>query len=83
MLLGKSFTCEVCDKKFAQRGGLRNHMITHWDDRPLQCPKCDWRCKTKDRLNSHMRCHSTERPYCCEEEGCNAAFGDKGMYNHL
>lgn len=33
----KPFSCDICHKRFAQRGNVRAHKITHLHEKPFTC----------------------------------------------
>ena len=55
----KPFTCQVCDKKFAQKIILVSHQATHSDIRSFKCSICPngRYFKTKSQLTTHMVFH--------------------------
>jgi uncharacterized Zn-finger protein len=67
----KPSECTVCGKSFPTMYRLKQHSITHSDDRPFPCKSCD---KTFSRLSDvkvHSRIHTGDRPYKCKECSLN------------
>ena len=58
-------TCSVCKKRFRNARTLRNHMLTHSDERPYTCQDCGSRFRTVTYLKTHMVIHTNERKYVC------------------
>jgi len=71
------YICDICAKKFGQRGILRRHKKQH--TKPEQCPTCPLRCAEKRDLERHKRaCHSAvKKNFKCERRGCGEMFGRK------
>ena len=62
---GHSFQCTTCDKKFAIKRHLRDHMRSHVNH--YKCPHCDMTCATPSTLKSHIKYrHTTDKPFGCE-----------------
>ena len=47
-------TCEVCQKIFASKQSLENHLKLHKDQRPFSCPKCPKSFVNETILNTHQ-----------------------------
>ena len=50
----KSFQCDKCDKCFAQRCQVKEHMAVH-GDQVFKCTMCNSRCKHKKNLQTHIK----------------------------
>ncbi len=48
------FRCEVCDKTFARREGLKRHTEIHLNERNYRCGACDKTFNTGSQLSMHM-----------------------------
>ncbi|VEL14814.1 unnamed protein product [Protopolystoma xenopodis] len=62
---GRPFRCPQCQRGFAVKAGLVQHLRTHTDERPYPCSQCGRAFKQKIQLTTHLRVHSGERPYGC------------------
>ncbi|XP_039762467.1 zinc finger and SCAN domain-containing protein 26-like isoform X18 [Pararge aegeria] len=57
----RKYDCNICDKTFASRGNLAQHVIKHSNDRPFRCDLCEETFKWKKHLRRHMQIHSQKR----------------------
>ncbi|XP_057695219.1 zinc finger protein 771-like isoform X2 [Corythoichthys intestinalis] len=74
-LVGKPFSCSICDKRFSWKGDLEKHKRTHTGEKPFVCTCCGQRFAEKGNLNKHTRKHSGEKPFKCTL--CNKRFSQK------
>ena len=62
---GHSFQCTTCEKKFAIKRHLRDHMRSHVNH--YKCPQCEMTCATPSTLKSHITYrHTEDKPFSCE-----------------
>ncbi|XP_054626259.1 zinc finger protein 501-like [Dunckerocampus dactyliophorus] len=57
--------CSLCDKTFARKNNLKEHMICHTGERPFICSVCGKSFSRKGILTRHTRLHTGEKPYGC------------------
>ncbi|XP_057321577.1 zinc finger protein 624-like [Microplitis mediator] len=50
-------TCHICRKTFEHRCRLKEHMITHSEERPYECHICHSKFKRAGDLKSHLGTH--------------------------
>lgn len=60
----RPFVCKVCDKRWATKGSLKEHMIIHSESRPFKCGHCPKLFKNQQRMRIHEDTH-TETQYKC------------------
>ena len=64
---GPSLTCKICEKDFADRKELIDHLSSHsrWKPHPKDkthsCSKCDKSFPSAKELKRHMVTHTKER----------------------
>ncbi|XP_073345290.1 uncharacterized protein [Pagrus major] len=73
------FCCDVCGKRFTDRGSLRRHMRVHAGVKPFSCDVCGKRFIQQGHLETHMRVHTGEKPFCCCH--CGKGFTEQGNLN--
>ncbi|CAL1294269.1 unnamed protein product [Larinioides sclopetarius] len=73
----KSYSCNVCNKKFSQKNTLNVHLRTHTNEKPFSCDLCKVQFSQKCTLNRHFRTHTNEKPYSCDV--CNNQFSQKNV----
>lgn len=66
----KLFQCQLCQKKFAARKTLDNHLNTHFGS--YSCQKCGYKAHNMKNLKVHENTHSTVKKYCCNK--CEKQF---------
>ena len=47
--------CDVCSKRFPNRGRLRLHQIIHTDKKPYQCDQCDRAFNQPANMSTHKK----------------------------
>ena len=47
--------CDVCGKRFPNRGRLRLHQIIHTDKKPFQCDQCDRAFNQPANMSTHKK----------------------------
>lgn len=57
--------CSVCDKVFA-KSYIREHMLTHAEEKPFKCLQCPQSFSFKHCLKRHNMKHTGEKPFVCE-----------------
>ena len=94
----RPYKCEVpgCEKRFAEKSGLKRHQETHNDVKPYKCnfPGCKKCFKSRDylgvlwrekvsSLETHRRLHEEEDPFKCTINNCNRVFSSmKSLKKH-
>ncbi|KAK5981362.1 Zinc finger C2H2 type [Trichostrongylus colubriformis] len=53
----KPFTCEICERSFADGSTLRRHRLVHSGEKKHSCPICGRGIARKDNVKSHIRSH--------------------------
>lgn len=71
----KAHECQMCPMKFKTATQLRQHLVTHSDERNFECSICFKRFKTRKTLKGHEEIHSTSLSYVCMV--CNHGYSNK------
>lgn len=72
------FSCKLCDKAFARKCFLREHMISHKAEPSFFCEQCPNGYKTKTSLNCHIKtAHLGIKRFVCEE--CGKKFNQRAQ----
>ncbi|XP_033726162.1 zinc finger protein 26-like isoform X2 [Pecten maximus] len=79
---GNPFQCELCDRDFKSRLGLKLHMMGHTGERPHVCSICGKGFRQKISLLTHIKKHNDEDVHSCNV--CNDKFRTPVLLrNHL
>ncbi|XP_023239227.1 zinc finger protein 431-like [Centruroides sculpturatus] len=71
-----SHCCKICKKEFQSKSILKQHELTHSEERPFKCDICDKGFKKKGYLKMHRETHSDEcKQHSCHV--CNKSFKTK------
>ena len=68
--------CNVCNKTYASKRTLKQHMKIHSGSKPYRCDYCGKTFTDRSTRNKHARIHTGFKPHVCTY--CNAAFGQSG-----
>lgn len=61
----KPYKCQYCDKVFAGRSVLRQHLLTHSSREQFKCDLCSRSFKRKEGLDYHLSSHTRDRDFMC------------------
>lgn len=77
----KRFTCEQCDKAFPDNKKLKQHVISHSEERPFKCSEvgCSSTFKRACTLKTHRLLHTGEKQFICTI--CSKGFLNKERLN--
>lgn len=75
--------CTQCGYAFKTATGLKEHMVTHSEEKPVrQCPHCDRKFYSRSQYNAHVMRHTADGSlitYKCPI--CDVKFQHKSSYN--
>jgi KRAB domain-containing zinc finger protein len=67
------FRCDNCDYQAVTASKLRQHLLSHENERPFACPSCPQTFRTRPKLSDHVRIvHDRAKPLVCA--ACQATF---------
>ena len=72
MIHSKETHCKICDEVFSCEIVLKEHLVSHANERPYVCVTCGKDFKTKSNLMCHEKSHSDNKPHPCDV--CNKSF---------
>lgn len=76
------FACAKCNKTFAQKSYIKEHMKIHTGEKPYQCTDCGRCFRNNYMLKVHLRLHTGEKNCKCKE--CGTLFTEHGaLVSHL
>ena len=73
---GGNQTCPHCNKRFARKWNLKEHIRVHTRETPFVCDICDKGFTQQHCLKEHKRIHTGEKPFKCHL--CPKRFAAKG-----
>ena len=69
----KQYSCQACDKSFAQSPSLKRHILTvHRGQKPYYCQACDKSYTQSSSLKTHILTFHRGRKYSCQ--ACDKSF---------
>ncbi|XP_021929232.1 zinc finger protein 91-like isoform X2 [Zootermopsis nevadensis] len=60
------YICQICGKHLSNRFTLKNHMMTHTEEKPFSCETCGKSFSLTSNLKVHQRIHSSDKPFTCD-----------------
>lgn len=71
----KKYSCDMCDKKFFSKHGVREHFRVHTNERPFKCKAtgCDKSFKQAGQLKQHQERHGPRQAFICDVCGLNVS----------
>lgn len=80
-LLRERYPCTLCNRKYMHPRKLRDHMLSHNNERNIVCDICSKAFTLRKHIVQHMQLHSGVKSYTCRY--CSATFAQAaGRRNH-
>ncbi|XP_069999038.1 zinc finger and BTB domain-containing protein 7B isoform X11 [Penaeus vannamei] len=57
--------CPYCSYVTTYIYNMKNHILTHTNEKPYACPHCPYRCIQRGSLKIHLATHTGEKPFAC------------------
>lgn len=75
-----AFECDICQRSFKNKHGLRQHMIRHHisDPKKFKCKSCKMKFRKKKLLKRHD-CRKKANIFACE--ACGKVYGSESGFN--
>ncbi|OMJ87688.1 hypothetical protein SteCoe_10532 [Stentor coeruleus] len=67
--------CDICEKEYANKSVLKQHMKTHLPSKPWKCDLCPREFSQKSKLIEHVNRHQGTPPFTCSN--CGKGFYQK------
>ncbi|XP_026680895.1 gastrula zinc finger protein XlCGF71.1-like, partial [Diaphorina citri] len=77
----KDHSCDVCDKSFVNRAGLRLHKLIHSEERGFVCDLCGASFKQRPALWAHKKLHDAKLEYKFKCILCDRKFHRNSKLN--
>lgn len=61
----KQRKCTMCSYKTANLTHMKEHVLSHTEERDYACHFCPHRSTSKSNLQQHLRIHTGEKPFVC------------------
>lgn len=71
----RNFECQTCNRRFARKQNLRNHIRTHSGAKPYKCNVCPSSFSNQANLIRHKKTHSGVKAFACIL--CEKRFSDR------
>ena len=72
------FICKYCAKTFKRKGALKEHELSHTDNKDHFCPHCDYKSNRKRCVDKHIKArHVFDSSHICDQCGKSFNTNDK------
>ncbi|KAH6941124.1 hypothetical protein HPB50_014053 [Hyalomma asiaticum] len=73
--VGTYHECGVCGRRFTERWSLKDHQLSHTEEKKHACPICGRKFTLKADVTRHLHVHTSELRYACPR--CPSRFRKK------